>query len=307
MINSHIIWPINLKINKYVFWYEKLVLNAKQRILPKDTYTENHHIIPSCMTKNNSAENIVTLTAREHYIAHLLLWRMSMPPKWHNKMMMALHVMVNGSGHNRQKTERASYIVPSRLFDVYRKEWALYMSETNKGEDNHFYGKKHSAEAIEKIKNANVRTKDIRSKKFRGENNPMWGKTHTAETKALLSKNIASAWTDEMKLKKSEEVKLKWQNEDYRTNQIEKRKQRWAIMPQEERKRIGQKALEKKIANGNNSRTVEQRAKMSLAARARPPRKGKPANRVVCLHCSKQIGGEGNYARWHGDNCKEKK
>jgi hypothetical protein len=31
--------------------------------------------------------------------------------------------------------------------------------------------------------------------------------------------------------------------------------------------------------------------------------KGKKAVKIQCPHCSKIIGGEGNYKRWHGDNC----
>lgn len=36
-------------------------------------------------------------------------------------------------------------------------------------------------------------------------------------------------------------------------------------------------------------------------------RKGQAANRIQCPHCSKIVGGEGNYNRWHGDNCKNNK
>lgn len=40
-----------------------------------DCYCESHHIIPKSEGGDNSAENLVNLTAREHYIAHLLLAR----------------------------------------------------------------------------------------------------------------------------------------------------------------------------------------------------------------------------------------
>ena len=39
----------------------------------KDLYTEEHHIIPSCMGGSDSPENLVRLTAREHFIVHRLL------------------------------------------------------------------------------------------------------------------------------------------------------------------------------------------------------------------------------------------
>lgn len=301
-------WPVDVKLNKYTTWYEKLVLTAKTRILPDELYFENHHIIPHCMTKDNSADNIVKLTAREHYIAHLLLWKMTMLPKWHNKMMMALHVMINGSGSKRQKQERASYRIPSRIFEANRKEWALHMSNSSKGENNHFYGKKHSEKTVEKIKEANRRTKDIRSEKLKGEKNPMWGKTHTDEVKKILSVKISAAWTDDRRRRKSEETALKWQNAEYRAHQNEKRKQRWESASEEERKRIGRKAAETKKANGNNRMSDEQKKKMSLARKGKPGHnKGIPAIRQVCPHCFKLVGGASNFIRWHNDNCKEKK
>ena len=36
-------------------------------------YSETHHIIPRSLGGNDSLENLVELSAREHYICHLLL------------------------------------------------------------------------------------------------------------------------------------------------------------------------------------------------------------------------------------------
>ena len=41
----------------------------------KNTYCERHHIVPRSLNGTNDKDNIVNLTAREHYIAHLLLWK----------------------------------------------------------------------------------------------------------------------------------------------------------------------------------------------------------------------------------------
>ena len=51
--------------------YNRLIKRAKNRIL--NGYSESHHIIPQCMGGDNSSKNLIQLTAREHYIAHLLL------------------------------------------------------------------------------------------------------------------------------------------------------------------------------------------------------------------------------------------
>ena len=46
-----------------------------RRVLdPNETY-ERHHILPRSMGGSNDSSNIVTLTLREHFIAHWLLWK----------------------------------------------------------------------------------------------------------------------------------------------------------------------------------------------------------------------------------------
>lgn len=60
--------------NKYTNWYYQIISRAKNRKL--SGYSEKHHIIPRSLGGDNSKENIVCLTAREHFICHLLLIRM---------------------------------------------------------------------------------------------------------------------------------------------------------------------------------------------------------------------------------------
>ena len=40
-------------------------------------YLETRHIIPKCLGGTNDPENLIQLTAREHYIAHWLLWKIT--------------------------------------------------------------------------------------------------------------------------------------------------------------------------------------------------------------------------------------
>ena len=53
--------------------YNSLIKRGVERVLPKGTYFEKHHIVPKCMEGTNLPENLVKLTAREHFIAHQLL------------------------------------------------------------------------------------------------------------------------------------------------------------------------------------------------------------------------------------------
>ena len=66
--------------------YSLLVNRAKTRILA--CYKEAHHIIPKCMGGSDDASNIVDLTAREHYIAHILLAKIYGGTLWHAVNLM---------------------------------------------------------------------------------------------------------------------------------------------------------------------------------------------------------------------------
>jgi hypothetical protein len=67
--------------NKYILWYEKICRKAINRAKNKKEaiklvgYVESHHILPKCfgMVGEKDKENLVNLTAREHFIAHKLL------------------------------------------------------------------------------------------------------------------------------------------------------------------------------------------------------------------------------------------
>jgi hypothetical protein len=53
--------------------YSHLVQKAQSREL--NGYGEQHHIVPKCMGGSNAKNNIVYLSAKEHFIAHKLLVR----------------------------------------------------------------------------------------------------------------------------------------------------------------------------------------------------------------------------------------
>ena len=51
--------------------YDQIIDRARQREL--GSYTEKHHIVPRCMGGSNEKDNLVRLTAREHFILHWIL------------------------------------------------------------------------------------------------------------------------------------------------------------------------------------------------------------------------------------------
>ena len=58
--------------NKYTNWYNLIIENAKLQLRKKKNgiYYESHHIIPKSM---GGIEEVL-LTAKEHYICHLLVF-----------------------------------------------------------------------------------------------------------------------------------------------------------------------------------------------------------------------------------------
>jgi len=59
----------------YIRIYNQIINKAKNRIIQDLQYYENHHIIPKCMGGSNKKDNLVKLTAREHFICHWLLFK----------------------------------------------------------------------------------------------------------------------------------------------------------------------------------------------------------------------------------------
>ena len=252
-------WPVSITESKYSLWYEELITNSKNRTSIIEGYVERHHIIPTCMFKDNSEQNLVILTAREHYIAHALLWKMTMSAKWHNKMTMALHVMVNGSGN--QKQDR-SYKINSRIYESNRIAYCKYLSDTSKGKDNHFYGKKHTEETKEKIRAANERTKETRSANLRGEKNGMYGKIHTLENRKQISETCKKYWNSEKREEQSRRAIEFWKDPEL----LEKRRQlttdRWKNMSPEKKAEILEKGASKRRGA---KRSAETKKKISEA------------------------------------------
>lgn len=120
--------------NKYYKCYYSIVDRAKSRTLTG--YRENHHIIPRSLGGSDDAQNLVYLTAKEHYIVHLLLPYMLIDPVHKRKMWAALRCMSKmiSSTHNR-------YVGSARFYQKAKEN-------TDFG---HMRGKKHSTETKHKM------------------------------------------------------------------------------------------------------------------------------------------------------------
>ena len=102
-------------------------------------YYENHHIIPRSLNGSNSSENLVLLTAREHFICHWLLVKIF--PKGSDerrKMLFALWSM------RRNPTQTNNRYLNSRTYEKLRLEYVSCITQMMKvlqtGQNNSIYG-----------------------------------------------------------------------------------------------------------------------------------------------------------------------
>lgn len=112
--------------NKYSKLYFSIVEKARSenRVKGLDRYYEMHHIVPRSMGGDNSISNLILLTAREHFLCHLLLVKFVASSEDRMKMACAF---------NRFKTKT----INSRLFNQYKNTF----SDMMKGKNNPSYGK----------------------------------------------------------------------------------------------------------------------------------------------------------------------
>lgn len=106
-------------------------LNRKRlkRNNPNFVYYEAHHILPKSIypeLKNNK-DNIVLLTAREHFLAHYLLTKIYKEGLNHYKMLCAFYRMTS----NNEKNKKYLYI-NSRLFEKKKLELSKERSRYSK-------------------------------------------------------------------------------------------------------------------------------------------------------------------------------
>lgn len=155
--------------NNFTRWYLELISKAKQRG-NIDAYTERHHIIPRSLGGNDDCTNIVRLTTREHFIAHLLLCRMCAKAQDHRKMLFAFQMMANAFAPNQRR------YMGSRIYSLLKDKIAEAKRQENSGEKNPFFGRKHSEETKRKLGHRGLC----------GDRNGMYGRRHSDEAKERM-------------------------------------------------------------------------------------------------------------------------
>jgi len=222
--------------NKYTTWYYNIINNAKARDIIEG-YTEKHHIIPKSLSGDNSEDNLVTLTAREHFICHWLLTKMTTNLN-KSKMFFALNMMKVG----RKKYQIYTTKITSRIYMRVRKELAtanlnLWNNKTPKQKEEH-------------AKKAAISTKKV------------W-EDRTQEEKSSLRKKMSRTWKNKSQKEKNA----------YAQKQARKTLEVWKNKPQEEKENHALKTaniqknrtqkekdiISKKLSDGWHNRSQEEK------------------------------------------------
>lgn len=175
--------------NKYTIKYFKIIVPAIRSSRSKaDAYFEIHHILPVSLGGGNHRANKVLLTAKEHFLCHLLL----------TKMTTGLHRSKMAYAYYRMKSGART----SKSYDFFKKSIAKHTT----GENNAFFGRKHSERALMQMRGTNhhmfgkrhsaesrLRMSQSKIGRSSGGDNPMFGKKHTPEWRAEHSKKLSGS------------------------------------------------------------------------------------------------------------------
>lgn len=111
--------------------YNTLVEKAKVRGLDKsqhEGYFEIHHILPRCLGGGDDKSNLVMFTGREHFIAHMLLWK-AFP---NNDSLASAAFFMRNTRDERNKFS-------SKLYEKLREQYSSIVSERVSKENSPHY------------------------------------------------------------------------------------------------------------------------------------------------------------------------
>lgn len=173
-----------LHLNRYIKFINSRPIREKIKF--KTAY---HHKVPKSLGGSNNKDNMIYLSHREHFIAHLILWK-----AFEEKMQSAMWLMANtnkrltSKQYSILKQSNAKHISNHRQGIVFSDETKQKMSNSadHRGDKNPMYGKHHSEQTKKKIaeKNKNKKLSEEHKEKLRLAN---YKRVKTVEEKQKIS------------------------------------------------------------------------------------------------------------------------
>jgi hypothetical protein len=178
--------------------YNQIVERAQNRIL--EGYGENHHILPKCLGGTDE-NNIVRLTAREHFLCHLLLCEVYPHDE---KLKYALFLMATG----KRKHKNNYYIISSRTYERLKLEHSIFLTGVSRTEDTK---QKISKSSLGKSKSEETKRKMSDNRKGHSMYNDEW-------REKISKANKGKKRSDEYRLKRSEAMKIIKRTDEWKQN-----------------------------------------------------------------------------------------
>lgn len=165
--------------------YDALIERARHRDI--EGYSEKHHILPKCLGGSDEPENLVKLTAAEHYIAHQLLVKLH---PGNEKVLYAACLMAHSPTNTRVNNKLYSWL-KNRLAKTqsYRFSGKTWTAEQNKSRSETV--KKHWSDPV------------ARAKKISAMAGKTWSPERRAAKSASMKGKPGRVWTQEQKDKLS--------------------------------------------------------------------------------------------------------
>ena len=155
---------------KYQEIYNNLI--EKARLTPSVGYTDNHHIIPKSMGGTNDVSNLVLLSAKQHFVAHHLLYRIYRNREMTNAFFLMCNIKRGGK----------KFRITSKQYEILREEKRQCQKDIMTGQPSRSKGKKWSDESKAKLS-----ASQMGHHRGKGNVSSFKGKHHTEETKKAIS------------------------------------------------------------------------------------------------------------------------
>jgi hypothetical protein len=188
--------------------HDSIIDRAQGRIV--EGYIERHHILPKCMGGGDEPENLVELTAREHFVVHQLLVKLN--PKHYGLPRACKRMCDWNDDHMRDRSKNKWYKwLRERMSATgLSPEHKAKISAASMGENNVMYGKTHSEEAkakmaaAQKVRMADPEIRTSLSAIMTGSTNPNYGKVFSQEIRDRMSVgSMGKTHSEETKAKMS--------------------------------------------------------------------------------------------------------
>lgn len=140
--------------------YDNLIKTRKEKCsFGNLEYWEKHHIVPKCLGGTNDQENLVLLTAREHCLAHWLLYKMAKNTNEKIRLGYAFSAMYMLDNNTKRSGLNKYYNLIKNIYVLNAKlnhTGRIVSEETRKKLSIANTGKKRSEEVRQKIRETNA-------------------------------------------------------------------------------------------------------------------------------------------------------